>query len=111
IESVLYAANNGAQIINASWGAAGEESQTLRDAIQYAHDKNVLFVAAAGNSGKNTDIEPHYPSAYRLANIISVASTGVVWNSNFAIYTNYGRKTVHIAAPGEYILSAGGSCD
>lgn len=95
-----YAIDNGASILSISLG--GEElSNVEQQAI--ANNLDTLFVCAAGNESVNNDITPSYPANFPFNNIISVAnmdSTGVLdWTSN------YGRTTVDIAAPGEYILS------
>jgi subtilisin family serine protease len=87
---------------NNSWGGGGY-SQGLKDAIERANAANILFVAAAGNSGVNTDASPHYPSSYTNANIISVAaitSTGAL-----ASWSNYGATSVDLGAPGSGIWS------
>ncbi|RMG43091.1 MAG: hypothetical protein D6719_04455 [Candidatus Dadabacteria bacterium] len=102
IQAIKYAVDNGANIINASWGGAGY-SQALKDAIAYAKNKGVLFVTAAGNSASNNDNHGHYPSNYNLSNIISVAATDS--NDNLASFSNYGSSSVHVAAPGVGILS------
>lgn len=89
-------------IINASWGGGGY-SQALYDAIKNAGTKGVLFIAAAGNNGRNTDFVPHYPSSYNLNYIISVgASTN---SDNPAWFSNYGPGSVDVFAPGEAIRS------
>jgi len=71
IAAIQYANEMGADIINNSWGG-GAYSQPLKDAIDAS---DALVVCAAGNSGSNTDITPHYPSAYNSANIIAVAAS------------------------------------
>ena len=78
-------------------------SQALEDAIKRASDKGIIFVAAAGNSSSDNDTHPHYPSNYDVANVVSVAAH----NSSdvLASFSCYGRNTVHVAAPGEGILS------
>ncbi|MDZ7813432.1 MAG: S8 family serine peptidase [Ideonella sp.] len=87
---------------NNSWGGGGF-SQALKDAIDRAGEADILFVAAAGNSGLNSDVTPNYPSGYTSANIISVASiTSTGLRSSFS---NYGATTVDIAAPGSSIWS------
>ena len=80
ISALEYAVANGAQISNNSWGGGGYEP-ALYSAIASAQQQNHLFVAAAGNSGQNSDINPMYPAAYDLSNIISVAAI----NSNGAL--------------------------
>ncbi|MEW6417168.1 MAG: S8 family serine peptidase [Nitrospirota bacterium] len=102
-EAIVYAADNGARIINASWGSRGY-SQALYEAIEYAQSKNVLFVAAAGNEGNNNDTNPFYPASYNLTNIISVAATD--YNDKLASFSNYGANSVDLAAPGVDIYSS-----
>lgn len=101
--AVTYAANNGARIINASFGG-GPYSQTMYDAINYARSNNVLFVAAAGNDGTNNDTAPAYPASYDLDNIISVAATDQ--NDALASFSNRGATSVDVAAPGVNIYSS-----
>lgn len=102
ITAIDYAVQQGARIINASWGGSGY-SQPLYNAIKRARDANVLFVAAAGNNGVNTDDTKHYPSSYELDNIISVAAINK--DAKKTSFSNYGRETVDIAAPGDAIYS------
>lgn len=102
IQAIHYAVAQGAQIINASWGGAGY-SQALYDEIKAAGQAGVLFVAAAGNNGLNSEQYPNYPAAYNLDNIISVAATDR--NDALAYFSNYGRVSVDLAAPGVSILS------
>jgi thermitase len=90
------------RVISASWGST-QKSQALEDVIRKANQEGILFVAASGNATTNTDKVPHYPSSYNLPNIISVAALDR--NDQLASFSNYGPKTVHIAAPGKDILS------
>jgi len=103
IKSIVYAVDNGARVINCSWGTS-EFVQSLYDAIVYAQKKGVLIVAAAGNSGKNHDKYPHYPSGFDLANVISVTATNNA-GGKLAYFSNYGAATVSIAAPGDRVNS------
>lgn len=107
IEAINYAIdrkNHGVnvRIISASWGSR-QKSQALEDTIRAAGEAGILFVAAAGNDGSNNDRRPHYPSNYDLPNVISVAALDR--NDELAGFSNFGVKTVHIAAPGKDILS------
>ncbi len=93
--AVRYAADNGADIINLSWG--GEFSSTIKQAIDYAINKNVLVVAAVGNQANDSD---YYPAS--LNNVLSVGGTDSSdnrWSSS-----NYGTK-VNISAPAKDIYS------
>ncbi|HEV2800241.1 MAG TPA: S8 family serine peptidase [Pyrinomonadaceae bacterium] len=90
------------RIISASWGSTAR-SRALGDAIKRAGEEGILFVAAAGNSSTNNDARPHYPSNYDLPNVLSVAA--LTRTDVLARFSNYGAKTVHIAAPGAEIMS------
>jgi thermitase len=90
------------RIISASWGST-MRSKALEDAIRKAGDEGILFVAASGNSSADSDKSPHYPAGYALPNIISVAALNR--NDELASFSNYGLKSVHVAAPGAEILS------
>lgn len=87
---------------NNSWGSPSN-STALRDAIRAHQNLGILFVAAAGNDSVNNDLVPQYPANYDLANVISVAATD--HNDRLASFSNYGRRTVHVSAPGVRILS------
>jgi len=102
IEAVDYSVMMGVDMTSNSWGGGGF-SQALYDSIQAAGVANMAFVAASGNNGANTDTSPHYPSAYDLSNIISVAATD--HNDLKASFSNYGATTVDLGAPGVDILS------
>ena len=102
-EAIEYAADNGARIINASWGG-NDYSSTLYNAIEYARQKNVLVVAAAGNETMNNDIDAFYPASFNLSNIISVAATNQ--NDAIADFSNYGATSVDLGAPGVSIYSS-----
>lgn len=102
ISGVNYAITVGCKLTSNSWGGGGF-SQALLDAINAAGAAGQLFVAASGNSSANTDLNPHYPSAYNSPYIISVAATD--HNDNLASFSNYGATTVDLAAPGVNILS------
>ncbi len=90
------------RIISASWGST-LRSRALEDVIRKAGDEGILFVAAAGNSSSDNDRAPHYPASYDLGNVISVAA--VNRSDQLASFSNFGAKSVHVAAPGEEILS------
>ncbi|MBI4688580.1 MAG: S8 family serine peptidase [Nitrospirae bacterium] len=97
--AIEYASDNGAHIINNSWGGGGY-SQALKDAIDAS---SAVVVCAAGNSGKDSDLTPHYPSSYTSPNIIAVAATD--HNDMLASFSNYGAASVDVAAPGVSIYS------
>jgi len=102
IRAIYYAVNNGATVLNNSWGGTGY-SAALHDAVAYTYSKGAAFVAAAGNSANNNDSVALYPASYDVPNVISVAATG---SSNYlASFSNYGATSVDLGSPGTYILS------
>lgn len=107
IEAINYAIDRkkhgvNVRVISASWGS-NSRSKALEDTIRAAGEAGILFVAAAGNDGSDNDKRPHYPSNYDLPNVISVAALD--HTDNLASFSNFGVRTVHIAAPGKDILS------
>ncbi len=102
VEAILYAVDMGIPILSNSWGGGGS-SQALADAIETANQAGILFVAAAGNESKDTDTNPNYPSNYPSENVISVASS--TDRDQLSSFSNFGRTTVDLAAPGSNILS------
>ncbi|MEN9722073.1 MAG: hypothetical protein RJB38_59 [Pseudomonadota bacterium] len=100
IRAIDYAVANGARVISNSWGGGGY-SQLLNDAIQRAIARGVYVVAAAGNEKNDNDARPTYPANY--AGVISVGSTDA--SDELSFFSNYGSKTVFIAAPGSNIFS------
>ncbi|MBN8539158.1 MAG: S8 family serine peptidase [Deltaproteobacteria bacterium] len=102
ILAIQYAADQGARIINASWGGA-PCSQSLNRAITDLEARGILFIAAAGNSGVDLDQLPEYPAAFTIPSQITVgASTARDFTAGFS---NYSFKLVHLFAPGAQILS------
>ena len=102
VAATLYAADKGAHVSSNSWGG-GPFDQSLLDAIEYGASRGMLFVAAAGNDGRNNDTTPTYPSNYASEAIVSVAATD--HTDALAFFSNYGATTVDLAAPGVNILS------
>lgn len=87
---------------NNSWSGSSK-SQALSDAIWAHHNLGILFIAAAGNDSVNNDVVTSYPANYLLPNVITVAATDN--RDRLASFSNYGKKTVHVGAPGVRILS------
>jgi subtilisin family serine protease len=87
---------------NNSWGGGGF-SQGLQDAIGRANTAGILFVAAAGNDAYDNDATASYPSNYPNANIIAVAS--ITSTGALSSFSQWGRTTVDIGAPGSAIYS------
>ncbi|OIQ20718.1 MAG: hypothetical protein BM556_01905 [Bacteriovorax sp. MedPE-SWde] len=102
IKSIDYATKVGVDLMSNSWGGGGR-SEALKEAIERANNAGIVFTAAAGNSSTNNDSRPHYPSNYEVENVISVAATTAA--DDLASFSCYGRRTVHIGAPGHKILS------
>ena len=90
-ESIKFAADNGADVINMSLGGGGASSM-MEEAIKYAHSKGVTIVAAAGNEGRNTS---SYPARY--PDVISVSATDAAGDK--ASYSNFGAG-IDLSAPG-----------
>ena len=102
ILAIDYATAKGVKLTNNSWGGGGY-SQALYDSINAAGNAGALFIAAAGNSAQNADVNPMYPAGYNLANIISVAST--TRTDALSSFSNYGLTSVDLGAPGSDIYS------
>ncbi len=120
LEAISYAINRGAKVLNASWGAKGPEafSQALFDAMNelyYTHD--VMITVAAGNSEgngpNNNDLIPYFPAGFLIPGLLSVGSVTPEFSNmgggnvglssmKFSDFSNYGKRTVHIAAPGSF---------
>lgn len=99
IEAIKYATMMGADICNLSWGTFN-----YNEALEIVmRESNMLFIAAAGNSGTNNNSKPVYPASYQLDNLISV--TYITPHGKLANFSNYGTTSVDVAAPGEDIFS------
>ena len=104
INAIDYAINNGAKVLNNSWGN-DSYSNALHEAVTRSYEAGVVFVAAAGNNASNNDIRPFYPANYPLPHLISVAA--VTFNDIFAqTFSNYGVQSVHLGAPGVNVQSS-----
>ena len=107
VEAINYAierkrAGVNLRVINASWGL-NQSSRALEDVIRKAYEAGILFVAASGSTAANNDASPHYPASYSVRNIISVAATDQ--RDTLAQFSNYGAKSVQLAAPGKDVLT------
>lgn len=108
IEAIEYSVLMGFDISNNSWGgeadsSTGSKNDPLRAAVKATTESGQLFIAAAGNNGRNTDEEKIYPASYDLENIISVAAGDK--GDNLANFSNFGVETVDLMAPGTSIFS------
>ncbi len=99
VEAVKYATRMGADICNLSWGTY-QYTAALKEVMS---ESDILFVAASGNTGENNDEKPIYPASLELPNLISV--TFVDADGRLTDLSNYGSRTVDIAAPGADIYS------
>jgi thermitase len=111
VEAYLYAAKNGARLINCSFGKEiNEGGMVVRDTINEIGKKyNVLVIASAGNdssgpfSWRNNDTSPKYPASFDSENLLVIAST--TSSGSLSSFSNIGLKTVDVAAPGSNIFS------
>jgi len=103
LKAFRFALKKGAKIINFSGGGM-KRSRAEEELMKTARDLKVLVVAAAGNDGMNSDYEKFYPAGYKLPNILSVAAL----NQKHRLLgsSNYGKKSVQIAADGENLISS-----
>ncbi|MBQ0735794.1 S8 family peptidase [Aquimarina celericrescens] len=112
--AIHYATNNGAKVINMSFGKQfSPNKEFVHKAIQYAAKHDVLLVTSAGNSSLNTDTHIFYPNDFKenpdeelTKNFISVGASSIPLNQRiFTYFTNYGKKNVDLFAPGEQIYT------
>ncbi len=111
--AIIYAVDNGAQIINMSFGKRFSPHKDAVDkAVKYAESKGVLLVHGAGNDAHNVDNVPQYPSrtlkkGKAVSNWIEVGASSWSADSNFvATFSNYGKESVDLFAPGVEIYSS-----
>lgn len=110
--AILYAVDNGAQVINMSFGKSfSPEKIAVDKAVKYAEQKGVLLVHAAGNDGDDNDVEANFPNRFYLngkeaQNWLEIGASA--WgkdNELIGAFSNYGKKTVDLFAPGVEIYS------
>ena len=99
IAAIGWASMHGAKIMSCSYGS----SSPSKSEEEMIAKTNALFFVAAGNSKADIDINPEYPAAYNLSNLIAVAATTP--NDTLADFSNYGNHTVYLGAPGTGIYS------
>ena len=103
-EGIRYAAANGARIINLSLESSTDDPR-MRAAVEAAAAANVLIVSSAGNSGLDVDRRPTFPVSIAAPNVVGVAATVPQDGRALPEFSNYGRLTVPVAAPGVEVLS------
>ena len=111
--AIIYAVNNGAQILNMSFGKEFSPQKIFVDeALKFAASKDVLIVHAAGNDAENNDTIANFPNYYDLAgtkimdNWLTVGASSEKANKKLAAsFSNYGKKEVDLFAPGVRIYS------
>ena len=110
--AIRYAVDNGAHIINMSFGKSISPQKDVVDkAVKYAEQKGVLLIHAAGNDGDDIDVEKNFPTRYyqdgtEAKNWIEVGASSWGADKNFVgDFSNYGKKSVDLFAPGVEIYS------
>ena len=110
---IRYAVDNGAKVINTSFGKAfSPNKEWVYDAIKYAAKNDVLIVNAAGNDGKDIDVEKTYPNDSEdlkteiSDNVLTIGAMSANYNEQLpASFSNYGKINVDIFAPGVQVYS------
>lgn len=109
--AIIYAVNNGAHIINMSFGKSfSPQKEAVDKAVQYAEQKGVLLIHAAGNDGENIDEEKNFPTRIyangkEAKNWIEVGASAWGGEEIVGSFSNYGKKMVTLFAPGVEIYS------
>jgi len=110
--AILYAVDNGASVINMSFGKSySPEKEAVDKAVKYAEKKGVLLIHASGNDGEDIDKEANFPTRHYLdgkeaKNWIEIGASSWGTDANFvASFSNYGKKSVDVFAPGVEIYS------
>ncbi|MEA5256917.1 S8 family peptidase [Arcicella aquatica] len=112
VNAILYAVENGAKVINMSFGkTVSPQKSAVDEAVKFAQSKGVLLIHAAGNENEDIDTKENYPTKRFLDgseadNWIEVGATSWMQSPNtVAEFSNYGQKTVDVFAPGVDIQS------
>ena len=109
--AIRYAVDNGARVINMSFGKSFSPGKSaVDDAVKYAESKGVLLVHAAGNDSKDIDVQPNFPKdTYSSGGVCStwleIGASGPTEEFIMADFSNYGKKSVDVFAPGVDIYS------
>ena len=111
--AIKYAVDNGASVINMSFGKAySPHQEKVYEAFQYADSKGVLLIHAAGNDAKDIDIEPNYPTSMysfqdvKLDHFLTIGASTKDKDTLTASFSNFGKKGVDIFAPGFEIYNS-----
>lgn len=109
--AIIYAVDNGAQIINMSFGKSfSPQKEAVDKAVRYAEQKGVLLIHAAGNDGENIDEEKNFPTRFyndgkEAKNWIEVGASAWGGEELVGSFSNYGKKMVAFFAPGVEVYS------
>jgi len=115
--SIRYAVENGAKVINMSFGKAfSKDKQVVDDAVRFAMENDVLLVHAAGNDGQDNDSTPNFPNRHYVDSLGINQGEAEAWievgasswkndNEIVATFSNYGKRSVDVFAPGVAINS------
>lgn len=110
--AIIYAADHGCKVVNMSFGKSySPDKKRVDEAVRYAMSRDVLLIQAAGNDGKNIDHEANYPNRIYMdgteagAYLVVGASTAKNDSTLVAGFSNYGKKSVDVFAPGVQIYS------
>jgi subtilisin family serine protease len=105
VESFIYAAKNGAKIINCSFGKAHNEGgQAVAEAIEYiGKEHGTLVIAAAGNDSRDIDTRRTYPASFSSRHLLVVGSSEE--GGRLSYFSNFGKRNVDVVAPGSSIYS------
>ncbi|KAH8740240.1 hypothetical protein FG386_001515 [Cryptosporidium ryanae] len=105
VQAIDYALDKGVRVSNHSYGSRSKNIELLRLAINRSEEQGMLVIVASGNfeNERNNDIVPTYPSSFKSDNIISV--TSITSNGELMERATYGKRSVHVGAPGVNICS------
>ncbi len=110
--AIRYAVDNGAKVVNMSFGKKiSPHKKWVDDAIKYAAEKDVLLVQASGNDNQDVDVKPEFPNDTFLDgsttdNLLSVGASSALNDENLpGTFSNYGKKSVDVFAPGVKVTS------
>ena len=103
IQGIDFAVTNGAKVINMSLGGGGGFDTAFSNSITTAQNADVVVVVAAGNAGANNDTKATYPCNFTQTNLVCVAALDQSYA--LASFSNYGKTSVDVGAPGTNVLS------